>query len=239
MTATVRQKQFLRALGCKDVDSLSKDQASSTIESLLEKERVSGKTFPCPYCKTKFGPRPKRTKKCPSCGNTIVHLSGRFYTENQVAENEQQEWLKECRTSNKETVREDWKDEKESRKEFKEKHFVGYLIRVCSKCTSSNHLNGLLVTFEDAIKSIELLPPYEECRHETRECEFDPVSENEIPRGTRIAQFVDSKKSQPASSKTPKKSKRGCFASLMMITFVAVPWWILHFAISSASKSRA
>ena len=222
MSATNRQKQFLRALGCKDVDTLSKEQASSTIERLLEEERLSGKTFPCPYCKTKFGPRPKRTKKCSSCGNTIVHLSGRFYTEEQVAATEQKEWLKECRSSNKDTVREDWKVEKESRREFKEKDFVGYLIRIGPECHSSKHLDGLLVPFEDAIKSIELLPPYEECRHDTCECEFDPVSENEIPRGTRIAQFADSKKSQLDSTKMPKKSKSGCFGSVIMMTLVIV-----------------
>lgn len=228
MNATSRQKQFLKALGCKDVDSLSKDQASSTIDRLLEEERASGKSFPCPYCKGKFSPRPKRTKKCPSCNKTIVHLSGRFYTEEQVTENEQKEWIKECRTSNRDTVREDWKDEKESRKEFKEKHFVGYLIRIGPACANAKHLNGLLVPFEDAIKSVELLPPYEECRHDTCECEFDPVSSNEMPRGTRIAQFVDSNATRLPSPKKNTQSKRGCATSLMALVCVVavVCTWI-------------
>ena len=155
---------------------------------------------------------------------------GGFIREEQVAANEQQEWFKECRASNKDNVREDWKDEKESRREFKERHFIGYLIRIGSKCSNAKHLNGLLVPFEEAIKSIELLPPYEECRHDTCECGFDPVSENEIPQGTRIAQFVDAKKPQFVDTKKPQldstkkltESKSGCFGSLMMMTLVIV-----------------
>jgi hypothetical protein len=95
--ATKRQKQFLRALGHKSFDGLTKDRASTVIDELLKAEKESGKTFPCPYCKKRFGPRPKRTKKCPSCKQTIVHLSGKFYTQEKVEELNQKEWLQDTR----------------------------------------------------------------------------------------------------------------------------------------------
>ena len=85
--ATAKQKQFLKRLGyAGDPKSLAKEHASQQIDILLKQERESGKQFPCPYCKAKFGPRPKRRKKCPHCGKSIVHLVGKFYTEQQVDE---------------------------------------------------------------------------------------------------------------------------------------------------------
>ncbi len=148
--ATKRQKQFLRQLGHKSFDGLTKERASALIDELLKAEKVSGKIFPCPYCKKRFGPRPRRTKKRPSCGQSIIHLTGKFYTEEKADELYQKEWLKDARKDNRENVRDDWRDERSFRKDFDEVHTVGYIIQVGPACTSSQHLNGLLVMIEDA-----------------------------------------------------------------------------------------
>jgi ribosomal protein L37AE/L43A len=102
--ATSRQKQFLRALGHKDVGKLTKEQASKLIDELLAAEKASGKTFHCPYCKSRFGPRPKRQAKCPKCGKTIIQLSGKFYTEDQADAKFQNDWLKDSRQDVKSEV---------------------------------------------------------------------------------------------------------------------------------------
>jgi hypothetical protein len=115
-TATSRQMQYLRQLGYKGGDKLTKQQASQLIDRLLADEKASGKTFPCPYCKAKFGPRPKREKKCPSCGNTIIHLSGKFYTQSDADAKYQKDWLKESRQDVKREVADEWKDERKYRK---------------------------------------------------------------------------------------------------------------------------
>lgn len=218
MKATTRQKQFLRALGHSDVDRLTKADASTLIDRLLAEEKASGKTFPCPYCKQKFGPRPKRTKTCPSCKKKIIHLSGRFYTEDKVDEMNQKEWIKESRQDNRASVRDDWQDEKAFRKEFGEQHTVGYLLRIGPNCTAASHLNGMLVLIEDAAKSVELLPPFDECRHDTCECEYEPVSANEVPRKTRIAQFSDPKKqASPNSPATSRSNNEGCAKKMILV----------------------
>lgn len=203
--ATTRQKQYLRQLAHKEVDRLTKDQASELIERLFEEERRSGRQFPCPYCKQRFGPRPKRTKKCPNCGKTIYHICGKFLTQSQVGDLNQKEWFKEERENVKENIRDDWRDEQEFRREFKEKHTVGYLLKVGRNCPHAAHLNGLLVTLEDAKANPHLLPPYDQCRHETCECEYEPVSSHELPRATRVAEMVGQQ----------LKHKAGCLGVLL------------------------
>ena len=204
---TERQKQFLNELGRKSLAGLTKESASTLIDDLLAKEKSSGKTFPCPYCGKPFGPRPKRTKKCPSCGQTIVHLSGRFYTETRVDELDQAEWLNDAREDNRANVKSDWKDELKFRKEFREILTVGYLLKIGPACTASRHLNGLLVLIEDAFDAPEFLPPYPECNQETCECTYEPVSQHEVPKGTKFAEFEDPK--QQAKLKTRASSPFG------------------------------
>lgn len=190
-SATSRQMQFLRQLGYKDGQKLTKQQASQLIDKLLAEEKASGKTFPCPYCKAKFGPRPKREKKCPSCGNAIIHLSGKFYTQEQADTKYQKDWLKDSRQDAKREVSDEWKEERKYRKEFGEPLIVGYSITAGPNCPHANHLQGLLVLVEDAYDNPDLLPPFEECRHDHCECEFTTVMADEVKKGTRVAEFSD------------------------------------------------
>jgi hypothetical protein len=226
--ATTRQKQFLRQLGHTSFDGLTKDRASSLIEQLLQAEKASGKTFPCPYCKKPFGPRPSRTKKCPACQKTIIHLSGKFYTEDQANELNQKEWLADSRREARENIKDDWKQERAFRKEFGEPHFVGYIIRVGTGCKASLQFNGLLVAIEDACKTPEMLPPFDSCHHETCECEYDLVSQSEVPKGTLIAELDGDKqntKTNPISHSTPKtrqKTKGSGCAGVFLLAFLCV-----------------
>ncbi|MFM9963599.1 MAG: hypothetical protein ACKV2Q_20520 [Planctomycetaceae bacterium] len=89
----------------------------------------------------------------------------------------------------KDIVRDDWEDERDFRREYKEKNFVGYLLRIGPGCPHASHLNGLLVVLEDAKANLELLPPYSECREETCQCEFELVSDDGVASGTRIAEM--------------------------------------------------
>lgn len=232
--ATSGQKQFLRQLGHSSFDGLTKERASSLIDELLQAEKAAGKTFPCPYCKKPFGPRPRRTKKCPSCGQVIVHLSGKFYTQDKVDELNQKEWLNDSRKDNRDNVKEDWKDERSFRKEFDEVHTVGYIIKIGPACTSSQHLNGLLVTIEDANDTPELLPPFDECRHDTCECDYEPVSPNEVPKGTKIAEWSDPAKQAKLKTRSSspvsidRRSKRGrCAGVLLMAASLATFAWFV------------
>lgn len=232
--ATNRQKQFLRQLGHKGFDGLTKDRASLLIDELLHAEKASGKTFPCPYCKKPFGPRPRRTKKCPSCGQTIVHLSGKFYTEDKADVLYQKGWLDDSRKDNRNNAKNDWSEERSFRKEFGEVHTVGYIINIGPACTSSAHLNGLLVTLEDANDTPGLLPPFDGCRHDTCGCTYKQVSPNRVPKGTRIAKWTDPEKQAKLKTRTTSpvsmdrsSDSRGCAGVLFMAVLLATGGWRL------------
>lgn len=169
--ATSRQKQFLRWLGHRNAEKLTKQQASRLIETLLAEEKESGKTFPCPYCKARFGPRPKRTKKCPSCGNTIIQLSGKFYTEKQADEHCQKDWFKDSRNAVKSETSQVWKEDRKFRKEFDESLFIGYSIEAGPSCPHAKYREGMLILIEDAYAAPELLPPFDGCRYDSCECD--------------------------------------------------------------------
>lgn len=234
--ATKRQKQFLRQLGYTSVDGLTKERASTLIDELLQAEKASGKTFPCPYCRKPFGPRPRRTKKCPSCGQSIIHLSGKFYTEEKVDELNQKEWLQDSRNDNRENVKDDWREERSFRKDFEDIHTVGYLIKVGPACTASKHLDGLLVLIEDAYDTPDLLPPFDECRHDTCECDYESVSPNEVPRGTRTAEWADPEKAKKLRTRSTssistnrKSSGSGCAGVVLRVICLAtVAWWLTN-----------
>ncbi len=219
-SATTRQKQFLRCLGHKDVANLSKQQGSQLIDKLLAEEKASGKTFPCPYCKARFGPRPRRQTKCKSCGNNIIHLSGKFYTSKKVDELNQKVWLNDTRKDRNADIKDEWREERQYRKEFGEPMFVGYMVKAGPNCPHAKDHEGLLVLIEDACDTPDFLPPYDECRHDSCECEYDSVTAKEVPRKTRIAEWEDPAKRAKLKTrnKSPvsiQKKKAGC-ATLVM-----------------------
>jgi len=226
--ATSRQKQFLRQLGYKDAAKVTKQQASQLIDKLLADEKASGKTFPCPYCKAKFGPRPKRERKCPSCGKTIIHLSGKFYTQEQADTLYQTDWMKETRQDVKTEVKEEWKEERQFRKEFDEPMIVGYTIKAGANCPHAKHLDGLFVLIEDAFDNPDLLPPFENCKHDTCECDYTPARHGEVKGRTKVAQFSDpniqakltTRKTSSVGIEHRKKSS-GC-ASVLIICIVLI-----------------
>ncbi len=189
--ATKLQLQFLRQLGYRSYDHLTQEEAHNLIKKLVKSERESNKTFPFPYCKKRFGPRPSHKKKCPSCGRTITHIAGKFYTDEKIEETKQNEWMRENQKCNASNVKDDWREEKKYRKEFHETDLVGYLIVVGSECSFTEYLNGVLVLIEDAFDTPSLLPPHKTCRHDKCECDYELVTRDEIPRGTKIAEWAD------------------------------------------------
>lgn len=109
-------------------------------------------------------------------------MSGKFYTEEKAGVLLQKDWFAEMRSNIKADVRDDWKGEKEIRRQYGDVHFVGYILKVGPQCTDVRHLNGLLVQIEDAFDAPELLPPYETCSYESCECDYQVVSPSEVPR---------------------------------------------------------
>lgn len=243
--ATQRQKQFLRALGHKDVKSISKAEASDLIDELLEKERASGKTFPCPYCNAPFGPRPRRRVDCPSCKRTIVHLSGKFYTEDEAAQRYEKS---ERRDRDKERflrVRRDWNTELTSRRQRNQVSMVGYRIIIGPSCKLHQELDSYYVLLEDAFDSPSLLPPYHSCPTDSCDCRFVAVAAQQLPQGVRWAQWPDPEKqaklttrlTSPYSSVTMNrgashKGSKGCSLPSAAIVLAGIPcllaYWLLR-----------
>jgi len=244
--ATTKQKQYLKRLGyAADPNSLTKERASQQIDILLTQERESGRQFPCPYCKGKFGPRPKRRKKCPHCGNSIVHLVGKFYTEQQAGELYQKEWWRDSRSDVAEQVRDDYKENKSFEREFRETLTVGYIIKPGPHCPHVHHLRGLIVPLEDAKASPELLPPYDGCNHDTCECEYNEVGPGEVPRGTRVAQFSSpsrrSSSTAAVTRTTNRRQHKSAFPHVLHLVLTILtcgmwlPIWLIHYLIWASS----
>jgi Flp pilus assembly protein TadB len=127
---------------------------------------------------------------------------------------EHRAWLKERRKE----IREQMKDDLACQREFerdmrkcggieRKDEFVGWLLRIGEHCTESRHLDGLLVTAEDAKADPGLLPPYDTCREETCECEIDPVNVRDVAKGTRIVERVPKEDSTPAPTMKKEVSR--------------------------------
>jgi hypothetical protein len=118
------------------------------------------------------------------------------------------------------------RDEKQFRKEFGESFTVGYFVKAGPSCPHAKHREGLLVLLEDAYDTPELLPPYDECRHDTCECEYTPVKANEVPKKTRVT--VSTNAATQAKQKTRRASpvalqkKSGCASVLFALFLVAI-----------------
>jgi hypothetical protein len=184
--ATDFQKEFLQALGCskRRMSTLSKQDASTLIDQLLASEKAAKKTFPCPYCGAPFGPRPKRSKTCPSCRQRIVHFSGHFYTEAQ-ADDRQRHFILA-------SVQADWKEERKTRRELGEPFHIGYTIHIEPSCPDSQHHHGTFVDMQDALKNPELLPPYKTCRRSRCACYIEDATEYDIPKPPSVSASVAS-----------------------------------------------
>ena len=116
------------------------------------------------------------------------------------------------------------------RKESGEPFIVGYLIKAGPSCPHAKHREGLLVLLEDAIDTPKLLPPYDECRHDTCECEYTPVRANEVPKKMRVAVSTDptiqAKQKTRRTSPVALQEKSGC-SSVLLVGFLVV----LYFAV--------
>lgn len=225
MKPTKRQLQFLAELGAKNVGDITREQASQLIDRLLEQEYKSGRTFKCPNCKSEFGPRPRRYTVCQDCGETIIHLSGRFYTEEQADKKCHRDWLKEWRACNRETVRDDLAFEKMIRKDRNVSEMFGYRVKVCSSCEASSKFHGVIIPLELAVKRVDLLPPYETCDHITCECEFDTIPFENIPDGAIIVSVSETGALEYHRFQRNRATGSGC-AILPLLLFVLFSFWL-------------
>ena len=82
----------------------------------------------------------------------------------------------------------------------------------------------MLVLIKDAHDMPDMLPPFEESRHDSCECEFEPVMASKVKKRTRIAGFSDPKvqaklttrKNSPVST---QKGKSGCLGVVLLLVF--------------------
>lgn len=199
MPPSKAQRQFLAALGCRDTSGMTIDSASAKITELLALEKASGATFPCPYCGSLFGPRPKhRKKKCPACQRIIVHVAGKFLTEEQYAAAVAKQkalsdakWRKEQNQLTFADAKEAYREERSFRREFEDVHYVGWLIDAGPECKAAQALDGLLVLIEHAAVEPTFLPPYADCSEETCECDITLVRSSAVPPGTHVIRLSD------------------------------------------------
>jgi len=124
------------------------------------------------------------------------------------------DWLKQLRSEICEQMKDDLSCQRELERDLRkyggldrEDEFAGWLLRIGEHCTETRHLNGLLVTTEDAKADPGLLPPYDTCREETCECEIDPVNVRDVPKGTRVAERVPEQEGTSAPPTTMKLSQ--------------------------------
>jgi hypothetical protein len=159
-------------------------------------------------------------------------------------EKDRRAWRKDRRKELREQMRDDLADQRELERDLKQyggvdrgDRLAGWILRIGEACVEAKNLNGLLVTVEDAKADPDLLPPYDECREETCECEIDPVLVRDVPRGTRVAERApDSGKSVAGSggmkalqqqmakpghakgTQRPKqRPKSGCLSVLLLV----------------------
>ena len=226
--STWRQRKFLKNLGFADGAKLTKRDASAMIDRLIQEREKAGATVPCPYCKRPVSPK---DRKCSHCGKPIYNICGKLYTEVGFkkqealdAQRDEREWLKESRRDVREQVKEDWRDEQQYRREFHETDNVGYLLRIGPHCDAA-HLNGLLVMIEDAKADPGLLPPYDECREATCECEFELVSTEEVPKGTMVARrAVNSTAEATQKDRRKQEHQSGCLSLGLLGLAIGIAW---------------
>jgi hypothetical protein len=81
-----------------------------------------------------------------------------------------------------------------------------------------------------------LLPPFDECRHDPCERDYEPVSRNEVRKGARIAEWSDPEKQAKLKTRSTtsvsirNKSKGGgCVGVLLMVVALAtVSLWLAN-----------
>lgn len=221
---TDKQLAFLKRLKYAGPSPKTKQEASVLIDASKAKQtkaRETGKEF--------TGLTPSQAEK--------------------ALEKNRRAWRKDRRKELSDQIRDDLADQRELERDLKEyggvgreDRLAGWILRIGESCVETKHLNGLLVTVEDAKADPDLLPPYDTCRQETCECEIDPVDVRDVPKGTRLAErALDSEKSvdgsggmksrqqqmaNPSSTRGTRRSKQppkaGCLSVLLFVVACAV-----------------
>jgi hypothetical protein len=98
---------------------------------------------------------------------------------------------------------------------------VGYSVKAGPSCPHAKYLEGLLILIEDAYDTPDILPPFDECRHDSCECEHNLMMANEVPRGTRVAEWADkgqqAKQTTRRTSPVSSQKKSGCASVLLFV----------------------
>lgn len=102
---------------------------------------------------------------------------------------------------------------------FEDETTMGERIKLCSsKTLASQHLGPILKV--------------QVCRHDTCEGEYKPVSPNEVPKGTKTAEWSDPEKQSKLKTRSTspvsidRKAKgSGCAGILLLLTVTAL--WVL------------
>jgi len=210
---TEKQLAYLRRLKYEGPPPATKREASLFIDAIKTgqaKAKESGKTFK--------GLTPSQAER--------------------LREKSNRTWLKERRKEVREQVRDDLSGQRELERDLRRyggvdrgDSFAGWLLRIGPQCVDSKHLNGLLVTVDDAKADPGLLPPYDTCREGTCECDIEPVSGREVPKGTRIAERADDSAGAPSGKRVgtgpgmPRKS--GCMSVVVALAVVIAALYVI------------
>ena len=203
---TDKQLAYLRDLKYEGPVPSTKREASLLIDAITTataKAKESGKTF--------GGLTPSQVQK--------------------LRDKSSRAWLKERRKEVREQSRLDLSDHRELERDLRSSggvdrkdRFAGWLLKIGGRCEESKHLQGLLVTAEDAKADLGLLPPYDTCQEVICECDIEPVAVGEVPKGTTVAERDVPEGAEPPAA--PQK-KAGCSTVILAVVVVIVALWVV------------
>lgn len=134
----------------------------------------------CPYCKKVLDKKPKRSKKCPFCKNRIAVYKGVLYQENELFHKIREERHQKAREFMQFIIRRD--------REFYESDEDEYFFEFRAAPDSCNfcaNMSGKKIPYKEAIRNLNLLPPFESCQDVFCRCITEMTRKKDEPKSEK------------------------------------------------------
>lgn len=169
----------------------------------------------CPYCKSELKQPPKRTKKCPSCGNRVHALpDGRYVTETEHAQYAQAK-ARDHREKQHRAYR------AQVLSELREARRSGLVVGIQilasdDSCPYCKRMHGQTISLDSAIMNERLRPPFDQCTNEVCTCTYTEV----------LASLPSSPQRARSGVATGRHTRSGCLV-LVVVGFLLLPSLVL------------